>query len=100
MNFTIKRNDGTYKINEIGTEISLTKLKDYSVSRDGREPPHSMVATTVHYRRGNWDARTETDVSLTSDNTHFHMESHVRTFINGQPFMNRDFKRSFNRDCM
>ncbi len=100
VNFTIKRNDGTYKINEIGTEISLTKLKDYSVSRDGREPPHSMVATTVHYRRGNWDARTETDVSLTSDNTHFHMESHVRTFINGQPFMNRDFKRSFKRDCM
>lgn len=100
VNFTIKRNDGTYKINEIGTEISLTKLKDYSVSRDGREPPRSMVATTVHYRRGNWDARTETDVSLTSDNTHFHMESHVRTFINGQPFINRDFKRSFKRDCM
>lgn len=100
VNFTIKRNDGTYKINEIGTEISLTKLKDYSVSRDGREPPRSTVATTVHYRRGNWDARTETDVSLTSDNTHFHMESHVRTFINGRPFMNRDFKRSFKRDCM
>lgn len=100
VNFTIKRNDGIYKINEIGTEISLTKLKDYSVSRDGREPPRSTVATTVHYRRGNWDARTETDVSLTSDNTHFHMESHVRTFINGRPFMNRDFKRSFKRDCM
>jgi hypothetical protein len=100
VNFTIKRNDGTYVINDIGTEVSLTKLKDYSVSRDGREPPKSLVATTVHYRRGDWDARTETDVSMTSDKTHFHMESHVRTFVNGKPFVQRDFKQSFRRDCM
>ena len=38
-NFIIKRNDGTYVIDEIGTEISLTKLKDYAVSRDGRNRP-------------------------------------------------------------
>ena len=100
VNFLIKRNDGTYRIDDIGTELSLTKLKDYSVSRDGREPPRSLVATTFHFRRGSWDARTETDVSLTSDKTHFHMESHVRTFINGKPFVNRDFKRSFKRDCV
>lgn len=98
VNFTIKRNDGTYVINEIGTEVSLTKLKDYAVSRDNREPPRSLVATTVHYRRGGWDARTETDVSLTSDRTHFHMESHVRTFVNGKPYLSRDFKKSFKRD--
>ena len=80
MNFTIRRNDGSYVIDEIGTEISLTKLKDFAVSRDGKEPPRSLVATTVHYRRGDWDARTETEVSMTSDKTHFHMESHVRYF--------------------
>ena len=98
VNFTIKRDDGTYVIEDIGTEVSLTKLKNYAVSRDGREQPHSLVATTVHYRRGDWDARTETDVSLTSDKTHFHMESHVRTFVNGEPFVSRDFKRSFKRE--
>jgi hypothetical protein len=100
VNFTIKRNDGSYVIDEIGTEISLTKLKDFAVSRDGREPPRSLVATTVHYRRGDWDARTETEVAMTSDRSHFHMEGRVKAFEGGKPFMTREFKRSFKRDCL
>ncbi len=100
VNFTIKRNDGTYVIDDIGTEVSLTKLKDFAVSRDGATPPTSLVATTVHYRRGDWDARTETEVSMTSGKTHFHMEAHVKTFENGQPFIERTFRRSFKRDCL
>ncbi len=100
VNFTIKRNDGTYVIDDIGTQISLTKLKDFAVSRDGTEPPRSLVATTVHYRRGDWDARAETEVVMTSDKTHFHMEAHVKTFDNGKPFIERSFRRSFRRDCM
>ena len=100
VNFRISRNDGTYVINDIGTEVSLTKFKDYAVSRDNREAPTATVSTSVHYKRGSWNARTETDVSLTSDKTHFHMESHVRTFIDGKPFLNRDFKQSFKRDGM
>jgi hypothetical protein len=100
VNFTIKRNDGSYVIDDIGTEVSLTKLKDFAVSRDGTEQPHSMVGTTVHFRRGDWDARAETEVSMTSDKTHFHMEGQSRTFINGQPFVTRSFKQSFKRDCV
>ena len=100
VNFTIKRNDGSYVIDDIGTEVSLTKLKDFAVSRDGTEPPRSLVATTVHYRRGGWDARAETEVMMSSDKTHFHMEGRVRTFDNGKPFIERSFKRSFRRDCL
>ena len=100
VNFIIKRNDGSYVIDDIGTEVSLTKLKDFAVSRDGSEPPRSLVATTVHYRRGDWDARAETEVMMTSDRTHFHIEGKVRTFERGQPFIARDFKRSIRRDCV
>ena len=83
------------------TETRLkAKLKDFSVSRDGRSPPHSRVATTVHYRRGDWDARTETDLAMTSDKTHFHMDSVVKTYIDGEPFIERAFKRSIKRDCV
>ena len=99
VNFTIKRNDGTYVIDDIGTEISLTKLKDFAVSRDGSSPPTSRVATSVHYRRGRWNARTETDLTMTSDKTHFHMEGTVKTFEGDAPFMERTFKQSFRRDC-
>jgi putative CocE/NonD family hydrolase len=100
VNFTIKRDDGTYVIDDIGTEIALTKLKDFAVSRDGRAAPHSLVATTVHYQRGDWDARTETRLAMTSDSTQFHMEAEVKTAVNGKPFVNRSFRRSFKRDCL
>ncbi|MBI2718079.1 MAG: CocE/NonD family hydrolase [Rhizobiales bacterium] len=100
VNFIIRRNDGTFVIDDIGTEVSLTKLKDFAVSRDGSEAPRSLVATTVHYRRGDWDARAETEVAMTSDRTHFHLEGKVRTYEKGQPFIARDFKRSFKRDCV
>ena len=53
---------------------------------------------TAHYRRGDWDARVETELVMTSDKTHFHMEGTVRTFDGGKPFIARDFKRSFKRD--
>ena len=98
MNFLINRNDGSYVIDEIGTEVSLTKRKDFSVSRDGRAAPRASVSTTVHYRRGDWDARTETQVSLTSTKTQFEMESEVRTFLNGKPFITRTFRKTFRRD--
>lgn len=98
MSFLINRNDGSYVIDETGTGVSLAKRKDFSVSRDGSTPPKASVSTTVHYRRGSWDARTETDVSLTSSKTQFLMESEVRTFLNGKPFITRKFRKTFKRD--
>jgi hypothetical protein len=98
--FIVARDDGHYVIDDIGTEVNLTKVKDFSVSRDGVEPPLSRVATTAHFKRGNWDARTETEVTMTSDKTYFHMEGHMRSFIGGKPFIDRSFKRSFKRDCL
>ena len=98
VNFTIRRNDGTYVIDDIGTEISFTKLKDFAISRDGTEQPFSRVASTAHYKRGRWDARVETDLTMTSTKTHFHMEAVSKTFIDGAPFMERTYKKSFKRD--
>ena len=97
-NFIIKRNDGTYVIDEIGTEISYTKLKDYGIGWRDPAGVRSLVGCTAHYQRGDWDARVETELVMTSDKTHFHMEGKVRTFDNGKPFIARDFKRSIKRD--
>ena len=85
-------------IDDIGTKISLTKEKDFEISRDGSAPPRSSIMTTVHYQRGKWDARVETEVTMTSDKTHFHMNAESRTFMNGAPFITRSFKKSFKRD--
>jgi uncharacterized protein len=97
-NFTIKRDDGAYVIDDIGTEISYTKLKDYALGRYDPSTARSLVACTAHYRRGEWDARVETELVMTSDKTHFHIEGKVKTFEGGKPFIDRNFKRSIKRD--
>ena len=84
-NFVIKRNDGTYVIDEIGTEISYTKLKDYGVGWRDPDAARSLVACTRHYRRGDWDARVETELVMTSDKTHFHMEGKVGLSTTASP---------------
>jgi hypothetical protein len=37
---------------------------------------------------------------MTSDKTHFHMEGRVKTFEKDEPFIAREFKRSFKRDYL
>jgi hypothetical protein len=98
--YRIQRNDGTYMIDDIGTEITFAKRKDYSVSADNSEPPRSVVTASIHFRRADWDARVETEVVLTSDKDEFHMTGVVQTFDGGRPFVARSFKRTFKRDCV
>ncbi|MDP9138880.1 MAG: hypothetical protein M3N38_12015, partial [Pseudomonadota bacterium] len=97
-NMTIRRNDGTYVIDDIGTEITFTKLKDFAVSRTDPSGARSVVACTGHYRRGGWDARVETELVMTCDRYRFHLTASVKTFDDGKPFISRTFDRSFKRD--
>jgi hypothetical protein len=90
--------EGSYVIDDIGTEVSYAKAKDYAIGWENLDDARATVACTVHYRRKDWDARVETKVVLTSDKTHFHIEGTVRTFDDGKPFASRDFKQSIRRD--
>ncbi len=85
-------------IDDIGTEITFTKLKDFAVNRADPSGTRSVVACTGHYRRGAWDARVETELVMTSDHDQFHLEAWVKTFDDGKPFISRTFRRSFKRD--
>ena len=96
--FRHARNDGTYIIDDIGTAVSLTKTKEFSVVRDDPASARSRVACSTHYKRGNWDARTESEIVMTCDRTHFHLDAWHRTFDAGKPFAERRFKRAYKRD--
>jgi hypothetical protein len=96
--FRHTRNDGTYVIDDIGTTVSLTKTKEFSIVRDDPTSARSRVACSHHYRRGTWDARAESEIVMTSDKTHFHLEGWHRTWDGGKPFAERRFKRSFRRN--
>ncbi|MFO1091254.1 MAG: CocE/NonD family hydrolase [Hyphomicrobiales bacterium] len=96
--FEIRRDDGTYVIDEIGTEISYTKLKQYVVHNDDPDRTRSRIACTAHYRRDTWDVRIETDLVMTCDRTHFHLEGTIKTFDHDRTFLDRAFRQSYKRD--
>jgi hypothetical protein len=96
----IKRDDGRYVIDDIGTEMTCAKREEQSISRDN---PTSVKTTTdwhFHYRRGDWDARTETTTTMTADKTHFHLTATVKAYDRGKLFVEREFKESIKRDHM
>ena len=98
--FVVSRDDGSTIISDIGTEVSYTKEKLFSVGRNDPLASTAKAVCSVHYRRGTWDARVETETSLTTDSTHFHLKGVVRSFDRGRPFVERIFNHSFKRDCL
>ncbi len=98
--FVVSRDDGSAIIDDIGTEVSYTKEKLFSVGHDDPLASTARAVCSAHYRRGKWDARVETETSLTADNTHFHLTGVVRSFDRGKPFVERIFDHSFKRDCL
>jgi hypothetical protein len=96
----IKRDDGRYVIDDIGTEMTCSKVEEQSISRDDLDSVTTTVAWHFHYRRGTWDARTETVTTMTSDRTHFHLSATVKAFDRGKLFAEREFNESIKRDHM
>ena len=96
----IKRDDGRYVIDDIGTEMTYAKREEQSISR---HDPTTVKTTTdwhFHYRRDDWDARTETVTTMIADKTHFHLSATVKAFDRGKLFAERVYKESIKRDHM
>jgi uncharacterized protein len=98
--FVQDQSDGWSVINDIGTETSFSKRKEFWVSRNDPSDCESMVTCTEHFRRGNWDARVETQTHLSSDKKNFYLKATIRTFDKGKKFIERKFDHTFKRDHM
>ena len=98
VSFTVDRDDGLIKLEDIGTEIGLTKRKTQWVNRRGNPEPAAEVVTTRLFRRKGWDARLETKVTMTSDQSHFHMTAELKAFRDGQTFATREWHQSIPRE--
>jgi len=96
----IQRDDGRYVIEDIGTEMTCSKREEQTISRDDPDGVTTTVAWHFHYRRGAWDARTQTVSTMSSDKTHFHLSATVKAYDRGKLFAERAFKESIKRDHM
>ena len=96
--FVVTRDDGSVVIDDIGTEVSYTKCKSFTVGRDDPLASVAEVECSAHYRRGKWDARLETETRLTCDATYFYLSGKVRAFDKGRKFAERAFEHRIKRD--
>jgi putative CocE/NonD family hydrolase len=96
--FDIKSDDGRYIIDDTGTEVASNRNKVYEIGRSDPSSVKTTVTCSQEFRRGSWNARVETEVIVTSDQTHFHITATVKTFDNDSPFESLNFDETIPRD--
>ena len=92
------RDDGVYLLDDIGTEQSFTRVRTVSVVDDEPLSARATVACRATYRRGDWDVRVETDLTMTCDEDTFRIDARLATFERGEVFVERQFERVIRRD--
>ena len=90
--FDIRSDDGQYTLDEIGTELTSTRTKTYRIQRNNPTACFCSVLCTQSYRRGDWEARVDSEVAVTSDATHFHVTAWLKAYDHGKIFATREYK--------
>jgi len=94
------RDDGTARIDDIGTTISYGKVKQYSIAGNDPLSAAQDIAVFVHYRRPDWDARLEARLRMRSTAEEFILDSDVDAFESGERCFSRSFAHRIRRDCL
>jgi hypothetical protein len=92
------RDDGCIRIDDIGTEVAYSKLKEMRIA-DG--DPLSMrvtVAVSHAFRRHDWDARLDTRIVMTCDRENFRLQSDIDAYADGTRIFSRSRPYSIPRD--
>jgi uncharacterized protein len=92
------RDDGVYVIDDIGTEQSFTRVRSSSVVDGEPTSARTDVECRATYRRGDWDVRVETDITLTCTAESFRMQGRLTAFDGGELFAERRFDHEIERD--
>jgi hypothetical protein len=92
------RNDGLFRIDEIGTQVAYRKVKEFTIARNDPASATAEVTVSMHYRREDWDARLETRIRMTCDRTHFRFHSDVDAYADGERCFSRSFAHRIARD--
>jgi putative CocE/NonD family hydrolase len=92
------RDDGCTRIDEIGTEVAYSKLKEMSIAEDDPLSMRVTVATSHAFHRSDWDARLDTRIVMTCDREHFHLQSDVDAYADGSRLFSRSFQHKIPRD--
>jgi uncharacterized protein len=98
--FVIRRDDGDYILDDIGTRLSFTRTRSSTIVDDEPLSARTIVECCATYRRGDWDVRVEADVEMSADAESFHLVARLTTFDGETLFAEKKFTRSIPRRCL
>jgi putative CocE/NonD family hydrolase len=96
--FIAARDDGQYVLDDIGTELTFTRVRKSSIVDD---EPLSATATyhsTATFRRDDWDCSVESEITMTCDAESFYLAARLTAHEGEQLFTQRSFHRTIPRD--
>ncbi len=95
--FVAMRDDGDYLLNDIGTQLSFTRMRSSTVVDDDPLSARARVECRAAFRRGDWQTRVEADVEMTCDAHHFYLVARLSVFDHDELFAEKRFDRAIAR---
>jgi uncharacterized protein len=97
---TAFQDDGRYVFDEIATECTGWRRKDYSITRD--DPASCATAITCYEERNrpDWRPRLETVVTTTTDGVSFRVTAKLKAWDGDRLLVERDYDETIRRDCL
>jgi len=96
--YKINRDDGRSRIDDIGTEIELSKEKVMSIQIDDPLSNTAGINTRLSYSRGPWQVSTESATRMTCDADNFYLEANIRAMDQDEVFFEREYSYIIKRD--
>ncbi len=98
MTLSTLSDDGTTRIEEIGTEVSSTHAREMVIHPDDPSSARFASVYTTRFARADWDARLRTTLTVTCDTTHFHVTGELLAHDGDEVFARRLFSETIPRD--
>ena len=95
--FVASRDDGVYVIDDIGTEQSFTRVRRSSIIDGEPLEASAEVECRASYRRGEWDVRVESDITMTCTEHSFLLGARLAAYDHDELFAERRFEREIPR---
>ncbi|MEB4613616.1 CocE/NonD family hydrolase C-terminal non-catalytic domain-containing protein, partial [Leucobacter sp. M11] len=90
-------NYGGNRVYPDGLSYGEDAREHYLIERNDPLSAEAGSAWTITLERGDWSVRIETSLTLTGTATDFVQSAHIRTFLNGEPFFEREYRAALPR---
>jgi predicted acyl esterase len=96
--FVASRDDGVYVLDDIGTELSFTRVRSSSIVSGDPLSAQASVVCSATYRRDDWDVRVDSHIEMSCDHESFTLTASLTAHDAGELFAERTFERRVARD--